>query len=247
MATYTSTDDLERNGKTGIGLVDVEKQRTVEFGSPAVAATPKSLGAGTALPIGVFATTLTTLSLGLMEWRGVTIYNAFIANFFFAAAFGLVITAQWELSIGNGFSYTVFSSFGLFYAGFGAILTPAFGVIEAYGDDKTQLNNALGFFMIMWTVLTLTFLIASLPTNLVFISIFFTVELGFLLTSASYFAAADGHPNSALALKKGGGGFCFVSGIIGWYMMFHLLLKDSIVELPLGDTSRYFAKTRKIQ
>jgi len=37
---------------------------------------------------------------------------------------------------------------GLFYAGYGAILTPAFGVIESYGDDKTQLNNALGFFMI---------------------------------------------------------------------------------------------------
>jgi len=41
----TSTDDLERNGKTGIGLVDIEKQRTVEFSSTA-AATPKSLGAG---------------------------------------------------------------------------------------------------------------------------------------------------------------------------------------------------------
>ena len=72
--------------------------------------------------------------------------------------------------------------------------------------------------MLVWTVLTLTFLIASLPTNLVFIGIFFTVELGFLLVSASYFAAGDGHPNSALALKKGGGGFCFVAGIIGWYV-----------------------------
>lgn len=47
-----------------------------------------------------------------MEWRGVTVSNVFVANFFFAAAFGLVVTAQWELSIGNGFSYTVFSAFG---------------------------------------------------------------------------------------------------------------------------------------
>lgn len=39
-----------------------------------------------------------------------------------------------------------------------------------------------------------------------------------MLVAASYFAAADGHPNSALALKKGGGAFCFVSGIIGWYV-----------------------------
>jgi len=50
--------------------------------------------------------------LSLMEWRGVTTENVFVANFFFIAAFGLVITAQWELSIGNGFAYTVFSAFG---------------------------------------------------------------------------------------------------------------------------------------
>jgi succinate-acetate transporter protein len=47
-----------------------------------------------------------------MEWRGVTTTNVYVANFFFAAAFGLVVTAQWELSIGNGFAYTVFSAFG---------------------------------------------------------------------------------------------------------------------------------------
>lgn len=37
---------------------------------------------------------------------------------------------------------------GLFYAGYGAILTPSFGIIEAYGDNTKELNNALGFFMI---------------------------------------------------------------------------------------------------
>lgn len=37
---------------------------------------------------------------------------------------------------------------GLFYAGYGAILTPAFGVAAAYGDDIQQYNNALGFFVI---------------------------------------------------------------------------------------------------
>jgi succinate-acetate transporter protein len=49
-----------------------------------------------------------------MEWRGVTTDNVFVANFFFISAFGLVVTAQWELSIGNGFAYTVFSAFGMF-------------------------------------------------------------------------------------------------------------------------------------
>ena len=48
-----------------------------------------------------------------MEWRGVTTTNVYVANFFFIAALGLVISAQWELSVGNGFSYTVFSAFGM--------------------------------------------------------------------------------------------------------------------------------------
>lgn len=95
-------------------------------------------------------------------------------------------------------------------------MTPAFGVVEAYGDNTTELNNALGFFMILWTVFAVVFLIASLPTNLVYIAIFFTVVFGFLLVASSYFALADGNVAASIALKKGGGGFCFVSGLIGW-------------------------------
>lgn len=47
-----------------------------------------------------------------MEWRGVTTTNVYIANFFFIAAFGLVVTAQWELAIGNGLAYSIYSAFG---------------------------------------------------------------------------------------------------------------------------------------
>ncbi|KAF2729212.1 hypothetical protein EJ04DRAFT_537962 [Polyplosphaeria fusca] len=220
MATsFASDGNASLPVKNNGAHTDIEKQLTNQ-NIPIQAAAPKSLGAGTALAIGVFGTTLTTLSLSLMEWRGVTITNVYVANFFFAAAFGLVVTAQWELSIGNGFAYTVFSAFGLFYAGYAAILTPSFGIIEAYGDDTVQLNNALGFFMILWTVFVLTFLIASLPTNLVYIAIFFTVDLGFLTVAASYFAAADGHEASSIALKKAGGVFCFIAGLIGCAHMY---------------------------
>ncbi|KAM0418508.1 hypothetical protein ACHAPD_004867 [Fusarium lateritium] len=134
---------------------------------------------------------------------------------------------------------------GLFYAGYAAILTPSFGIAEAYGDDVTQYNNALGFFMIIWSVFVLTFLIASLPTNVVFILIFVFVELGFLFVAASYFSTADGHLAAAKRLKQTGGVFCFLAGLVGWYLTTHLLIKDSIVELPLGDTSKYFKKAWK--
>ncbi|KAK0384704.1 hypothetical protein NLU13_7182 [Sarocladium strictum] len=200
---------------------------------------------GTALAIGAFATTLTTLSLSLMEWRGVTTTNIHVANFFFVATFGLLITAQWELAAGNGFSYTVFSAFALFYAGYAAILSPWFGIASAYADNPVEFNNGLGFWVLLWTIFVLTFLIASLPTNVAYILIFLFVDLGFLLIAASYFALADGHHSAGIGLKKAGGVFCFLAGLVGWYLTLHLLIKDSIVELPLGDTSKYFRKSRE--
>lgn len=70
----------------------------------------------------------------------------------------------------------------------------------------------------MWTIFVLTFLIASLPTNVVYILIFFFVDLAFLLIAASYFAAADGHAAASTGLKKSGGVFCFLAGLVGWYV-----------------------------
>ncbi|OCK79942.1 hypothetical protein K432DRAFT_298732, partial [Lepidopterella palustris CBS 459.81] len=41
--------------------------------------------------------------------------------------------------------------------------------------------------------------------------------------------------------------FCLLAGLVGWYLTFHLLLKDSLVELPLGDISRHFGKAGKVE
>ena len=68
------------------------------------------------------------------------------ADFF--TGIGMVISAQWELVLGNTYAYTVLSAFGFFYGGFGAIITPLFGVASSYGTDAVEYNNALGFFLI---------------------------------------------------------------------------------------------------
>lgn len=61
---------------------------------------------------------------------------------------GMVISAQWELVLGNTYGYTVLSAFGFFYGGFGAIITPLFGVTASYGTDTVEYNNALGYFVL---------------------------------------------------------------------------------------------------
>ncbi|CAK3791591.1 acetate transporter [Lecanosticta acicola] len=205
------------------------------------------IGSPTALAIGAFATTLTTLSLALMGFRGVSVTNAFIGDFFGVAGIGMFVSANWELVLGNTYAYTVLAAFGLFYAGFGFIITPSFGVAESYGGaNSAEYNNAVGFFVLMWAVWNLFFLLGSLPINLVYIGIFFTVQMAFTLVAAAYFLTADGLVSEAKAVNKAAGAFAFASGMLGYYTVANLMCQESIhFSFPMGDTSRFFRKKTK--
>ncbi|EME38788.1 hypothetical protein DOTSEDRAFT_180689 [Dothistroma septosporum NZE10] len=205
------------------------------------------LGSPTALAIGAFATTLTTLSLALMGFRGVGVTNAFIGDFFGVAGIGMFVSANWELVLGNTYAYTVLAAFGLFYAGFGFILTPFFGVAESYGGaDTPEYYNAVGFFVLMWAVWNLFFLLGSLPLNLVYIGIFFTVQMAFTLVAAAYFCFADGKMETGKAVQTAGGAFAFASGMLGYYTVANLMCQEAMrFSFPMGDTSRFFKRKSK--
>lgn len=122
---------------------------TIQHYIPVPITIKSQIGSPTALAIGAFATTLTTLSLALMGFRGVSTTNAFIGDFFGVAGIGMFVSAQWEIVRGNTYAYTVLAAFGLFYAGFGFIITPFFGVAAAYGGaDSPEYLNAVGFFVL---------------------------------------------------------------------------------------------------
>ena len=81
--------------------------------------------------------------------------------------------------------------------------------------------------------------------NLVYIGIFATVELAFILVAASYFATADGNTTAGTALKKAGGAFGFLSGLLGWYTLGHLMCQEALFfSFPMGDTSHFFKPRR---
>ena len=105
-----------------------------------------------------------------------------LANFFFAAGLthremlvnvydqmltdmsgiGMVISAHWELILGDTYAYIVLSAFGFFYGGYGSIITPLFGVTASYGTDTVEYNNALGFFVLSRCRLTHGFYITDI-------------------------------------------------------------------------------------
>lgn len=119
----------------------------------------------------------------------------------------------------------------------------------------------------MWAVWNVFFLIGSLPLyvfpsernsdlsisaqqltshrNLVYIGIFFKVQMAFTLVAASYFAAADGHASGSVALTKAGGEFAFLPGLSGYYTVGNLMCQEALRFLfPMGDTGRFFARRR---
>jgi hypothetical protein len=84
-------------------------------------------------------------------------------------------------------------------------------------------------------------------SNLVYIGIFFTVDLAFTLIASSFFAAADGNSNAALALQKAGGAFAFIAGLLGYYLLGNLMLQEAtFFSFPMGDTSRFFKKKSEV-
>lgn len=98
--------------------------------------------------MGGFATTLMTLSLAMMNFRGVSMQTMFIGDLCFVACIGLLISAQWSMLKGDTFSYTTLTAFGLFYGGYGCVIAPNMGVAESFGGYNAEYYNAMGFFIL---------------------------------------------------------------------------------------------------
>lgn len=95
----------------------------------------------------------------------------------------------------------------------------------------------------MWAVFNIFFLIGSLPLNLVYIGIFFTVQMAFTLVAASYFLKADDKMATATAVSTAGGAFAFASGMLGYYTVGNLMCQEAMrFSFPMGDTSRFFKR-----
>lgn len=96
---------------------------------------------------------------------------------------------------------------------------------------------------VVWAVLNVFFLIGSLPLNLVYIGIFFTVEMAFTLVAAFYFLTADGKTAEATAIGTAAGAFAFAAGMLGFYTMGNLMCQEALsFSFPMGDTSHLFKK-----
>jgi succinate-acetate transporter protein len=202
---------------------------------PPVRRTPNRLG--NPGPLGLFSFASTTLILSFYNTgvRQIGTPNVVVGMALGVGGLAQLLAGMWEFAAGNTFGATAFSSYGAFWLSFGAIYIPGAGILDAYVDPTTgvlnasELQSALGIYLITWAVVTFLLLIGSLRRNVGMIALFFFLTITFILLAAGNFTAST-------SVTKAGGGFGVLTALIAYYVgLAELLIRDeSWFTLPLG-------------
>ncbi len=165
--------------------------------------------------------------LGLAAFAGTTLFlsavNAgLLSETVEAGVFGLAIfyggiaqllAGLWEFTKGNTFGSTAFCSFGAFWLSFWFLVThgvPAMVGAKATADD---INQAVGTFLLVWTIFTFYMFIASLKTTAAVAAVFLTLTATFLFLCIGAYSASKG-------MTKTGGYIGIVTAAVAWYASF---------------------------
>lgn len=170
---------------------------------------------GNPSPLGFAAFGLCSFVMGMynLQVRGIEIPNVLVGLCFFYGGLGQTLVGLCELLVGNTFGVLGFTSYGAFFFSYGAILTQSFGIAEAYGKDEKQLANAIGIYLLAWTILSFIIFTITLRTTFEICFMFLCIFLSFALACAAEFTGD-------IATKKAGGVVTLLIAFSGWYLSY---------------------------
>jgi len=209
----------------------------------------KRLGNPTPLGIASFLLCLTPFSADLMGWAGATTNSTVVPSgaYYFIGGIGLYIAGILEFILGNTFPSTVFMTFGGFWSALGFLLDPSKGIAASLGGaTAADYNNGVALYLIWWGVLVLIYLVASLRTNVVFVLLFFALDVTFWLLVTIYIRLGNGNLAHLTALLKAAGAFGFLTCCAGWWLLVVLVWGSTgiPIALPVGDLSNFMSRKK---
>ncbi|KAG9287090.1 hypothetical protein G9A89_000984 [Geosiphon pyriformis] len=186
-------------------------------------------------PLGFSAFALTTFVLSLYNVNAGNVKNPQVVVGLALFYGGLIqlLAGMWEFKKGNTFGSTAFSSYGGFWLSFATILIPNFGVAASFGLDKDEFAQALGIYLLAWTIFTFLLFLATLKSNGGLIALFFFLTFTFLFLAIAEFTQNTG-------IKKFAGALGIFTAIIAWYNALSGLLTNetSYFTLPLYEMKK---------
>ncbi|KAL6799804.1 GPR1/FUN34/yaaH family domain-containing protein [Trichoderma sp. SZMC 28012] len=201
---------------------------------------------GNPTPVGVlgFCVALTPVSAELMGWRGASGTSATIGASYSFGATLLMLSGIAEFLLGNTFPSVVFLAYGSHFLTMAITYTPFFAAISSYNADGSQEQSpaflaTFGFYAVCMTTLSFIFLICSLRTNAVYVTVFTSGAIGFGLFSGAAWNIAGGNDTVGKHLIVGTGACFFVASMAGWYLLFAIMMTavDMPFAVPVGDLS----------
>ena len=156
--------------------------------------------------------------LGLAAFAGTTfvlsIFNSGMANdtgsavviglALFYGGIGQLLAGMWEFRKNNTFGALAFTSYGAFWLSFAYLLR--------YTDltKATNVNQALGVFVLMWAIFTLYMTVAAVRVSAAVGAVFVLLTLTFASLAVGYFDVSKGWHHL-------GGYLGIATAIVAWY------------------------------
>jgi succinate-acetate transporter protein len=170
--------------------------------------TPATVSAGIADPgplgLAAFAGTtffLSAVNAGLLPK---TVEGAVFGLAIFYGGIGQLLAGMWEFSKGNTFGALAFSSYGAFWLSFWYLVS------HLPKASVSDLNKAIGTYLLIWTIFTVYMFVASMRTSGAIMAVFLLLALTFLFLMLGAYAASDG-------LTKLGGWLGLATAVVAWY------------------------------
>ncbi|KAL6716680.1 Meiotically up-regulated protein 86 protein [Lecanora helva] len=222
-----------RFGYGPLAHVNTQTDRLPAFGGeaqPGLYKQVKNRGFANPAPLGLSAFALTTFVLGLinMGTRGLSEPNLVVGIAFGYGGLVQLLAGMWEMAVGNTFGATALSSYGGFWLSFAIILTPGgFQIQDQLSTaGPTAFDDEFGLYLMGWFIFTFILVLCTLRSTVAFFSLFFSLDLAFMLLGIGYLHRdAMGMPNPPII--KAGGFFALMAAFLAWYNALAGIADDS--------------------
>ncbi|AMD22149.1 HGL191Cp [Eremothecium sinecaudum] len=190
-------------------------------------------------PLGLSAFALTTFILSMFNCsvRGIGAPNVVVSVAIFYGGFVQLCAGMWEIVMENTFGAAALGSFGGFWLSYGAINIPWFGILDAYDGRPDELRNALGIYLLAWSLFTFMLTMCTVKSTAAFFSMFLMLAVTFLILAISEFTGSA-------ACKKAGGVLGIIVAFMAWYNAYagiatkeNSYLLAHPISLPTNDRS----------
>lgn len=185
---------------------------------PAQAAAPGSRLADPA-PLGLAGFAMTTFFLSAVNAGLLNGATGVLALALFYGGIAQFCAGMWEFGRGNTFGALAFSSYGAFWLSYWFLVSHVLPNVPT-GTTATEVNHAVGLYLLCWLIFTTYMFIAALKLNGALIVVFATLVLAYLFLCIGAFKANTN-------MNHVGGWIGLVCAASAWYTSFAIVTNST--------------------